>query len=84
MNAADDFNFVEVLEDELAVARRTAARAVDRAAALAELRSHALAVQDVLRRPLRAAEVLQPRDPHDEETRAWLNALVDRIAPEED
>lgn len=79
----NDFDFVAQLEDELTAAREQAARSLDRATALAELRSHALAVAAELRRPLRAADVLQPRDPHDEETRARLSALVDRITREE-
>jgi hypothetical protein len=79
-----DFDFVSQLEDELAESRRTAAHAVDRAAALAELRSHALEVQEALQRPLRAVDVLQPLDPQDEKARARLNALVERITGQED
>jgi len=80
----EDFDFVTQLEDELAESRRTAALAVDRAAALAELRSHALEAQETLQRPLRAIDVLQPLDPQDEKTRARLNALVERITGQED
>lgn len=72
------------LDTEIADARRDAALAVDRVKALVELRSHALAVYEELQRPLYYPDVLQPRDPHDEEERAFLNALVNRIATEED
>jgi len=80
----EDFDAVAALESELAEARRSAARALDRASALAELRSHALAVQEALQRPLRMHEALRPLDPHDEEARARLTALVDRITGQED
>ena len=84
MGSYEDFDAVETLESELAEARRVAARVLDRASALAELRSHALAVQNALQRPLRMKDVLQPLEPHDEEGRARINALVDRITGQED
>lgn len=76
MGAADSFDFLLEVEDELVQAREAAARAVDRADALAQLRSYTLEAQDELQRPVRAADVFQTRD---EERRARLNALADRI-----
>ena len=70
---------LEALEEELDRARDEAARAVDRAAALAALRSHAFEVFDELRRPLYASDVLLPRDPADEKERAYLSGLLLRI-----
>ena len=78
-----DFDFLMHIEDELTQARKTASRAVGRVEALIEFRSHALAKQEQLGRPVYAADVVEPLDPHDEHERAHLNALIDRIAPEE-
>jgi AMMECR1 domain-containing protein len=72
---------LEQLDTEIAHARRDAALAVDRVKALVELRSHALAVYEELQRPLYYPDVL---DSNDEEEKAFLNALVNRIAPGDD
>ena len=80
MNYDDGFDFLTAVEDELASAREAAANAVDRADALARLRTYTLEVQDELRRPLRAVDVFDTRD---EERRARLHALADRITGEE-
>lgn len=69
-------NFLIAVEDELALAREVAAKAIDRADAFAQLRSYTLEVQDELRRPVRASDVF---DTSDEERRARLTALADRI-----
>lgn len=71
---------LDELDDEVDRARQQAARAVDRVQALVELRSHALAVYDELRRPIYFADLFQPQD---EETRAYVNALVNRITEED-
>ena len=76
MGVADSFNFLVEVEDELALAREVAAKAIDRADAFAQLRSYTLEVQDELRRPVRAADVFDTRD---EERRARLTALADRF-----
>lgn len=76
MGAVDSFNFLIEVEDELALAREVATRAVDRADALAQLRSYTLEVQDEQQRPVRAGDVFTTRD---EERRARLMALADRI-----
>jgi hypothetical protein len=82
IGAADDgYDFLMKVEDELALARDAAARAVDRADALAELRSYTLEVEGELRRPVRASEVF---DTKDETRRARLAALADRITREVD
>ena len=72
---------LEQLDTEIARARREAARTVDRVKALVELRSHALAVFDRLNRPLYYADVF---DSTDEEEKAFLNALINRITGSED
>lgn len=76
MNEGDSLDFLIEVEDELAEARRVAAGAVDRADALAQLRSYALETQDELRRPVSASDVFDTRD---EQRRARLSALADRI-----
>ena len=76
MGVADSLDFLIEVEDELAEARRVAAKAIDRADAFAQLRSYTLEVQDELRRPVRASDVF---DTSNEERRARLNALADRI-----
>lgn len=73
-------DLVAMLERELAEARRAAAAAVDRAAALRELRSLALAAGHRYQRPLHSPEDLYDED--DEEARATVAALVARIAGE--
>lgn len=76
MNERDSIDFLIEVEDELAEAREVAAKAIDRADALAQLRSYTLDVQDELQRPVRATDVFDTRD---EERRARLTALADRI-----
>lgn len=76
MNEGDSLNFLIEVEDELAEARRVAAKAIDRADALAQLRSYTLEMQDEMRRPVSASDVF---DTSDEQRRARLNALADRI-----
>jgi hypothetical protein len=67
------------VEDELVAARELAARAVDRADALAQLRSYVIELQDELQRPVRLSEVFETRD---EQKRARLKMLADRIDTE--
>lgn len=74
------FDFLGQVEDELAESRRDLRRTMERTQALAELRSRALEVQQELRRPITERDVFQPRD---EEDRALLDLLVDRITGEE-
>lgn len=50
-------DFLDALEEELRSAREDASKAVDRAEALVELRSRALAVSERLRRPLSPADL---------------------------
>lgn len=69
-------DFLDALEEELTVARTAAAKAVDRAEALVELRSRAIAVSEELRRPLRP-EDLQAHAGSEQE-RAEIAALVAR------
>jgi hypothetical protein len=72
---------LEQLDTEIARARRDAALTVDRVKALVELRSHALEVHERLNRPLYYPDVF---DSNDEEEKAFLNALINRIAGRED
>lgn len=74
------FDFLGQVEDELAESRRDLRRTMERTQALAELRSRALEVQQELRRPITERDVFQPRD---EEDRALLDLLVNRITGEE-
>lgn len=74
------FDFLGQVEDELAESRRDLRRTMERTQALADLRSRALEVQQELRRPITERDVFQPRD---EEDRALLDLLVNRITGEE-
>lgn len=75
--SSDLGDFLDWIEDELASARREAARHVDRAEALAVLRSRALPIAQRLRRPLTPDDVLASS--RDERERAELRALADRV-----
>ena len=75
------FDFLTQVEDELNESRRALRRVLDRTEALAELHSRALRVQQELRRPITERDVFQ--SPRDEEERARLDLLVDRITGEE-
>ena len=69
-------DFLDWIEDELTSARREAAHYIDRAEALAALRSRALPIAQRLRRPLTVDDVFASRD---ERERAELRALADRV-----
>lgn len=70
-------DFLDAVEAQLEAAREAAALAVDRATALAELRSLALAAHHRLQRPLHGPDdLVWPAD--DEERRAAVRALVAR------
>jgi hypothetical protein len=70
-------DFLDWIEVELTPARREAARHIDRAEALAVLRSRALPVAQRLRRPLTVDDVFASS--RDERERAELRALADRV-----
>jgi hypothetical protein len=70
-------DFLDWIEVELTTARREAARHIDRAEALAVLRSRALPVAQRLRRPLTVDDVFASS--RDERERAELRALADRV-----
>jgi hypothetical protein len=70
-------DFVDQLEDELSRQRRLAAAHVDRAEALVALRNRALAVAVELERAISVDDVFDAAQ--DEEERAQLTALVERI-----
>jgi len=70
-------DFLSWIEDELVKERDEAAAHIDRAEALAALRSHALPVAQALRRPLTPEDVLVSDDEH---KRAELRALALRVA----
>jgi hypothetical protein len=70
-------DFLDELDHELGVARDVAARAVDRADALNEFRSRAIAVATVLHRSISAQDVFDAAK--NERERAELRALADRI-----
>lgn len=74
-------DFLDDIERELAEQRRRAAREVDRADALAQLRNRALSVSANLNRAITEKDVFSAAK--DEYQRAELRALADRIAPEE-
>jgi hypothetical protein len=71
-------DFLDWIEDELAKERREAAKHVDRADALATLRSRALPIAQRLRRPLTPDDVFGSSA--NEHERAQLQALADRVA----
>lgn len=81
---------VELIDAELERSRRKLAAVLDRTSALAELRQVAIEIEDARNegRPPRARQaltfdaLLNVRS--DEETRARVEALTRRIAPEED
>lgn len=81
MRFVDTYDALTGVEDELAAAREVATKAVDRADALAQLRSHILELQDEFQRPVRLSEVFETKD---ETQRARLAALADRITREVD
>jgi hypothetical protein len=70
-------DFLDWIEDELANERREATKHVDRADALAALRSRALPIAQRLRRPLTPQDVFASAS--DEHERAQLQALADRV-----
>jgi hypothetical protein len=70
-------DFLDWIEDELALARREATKHVDRADALAALRSRALPIAQRLRRPLTPDDVFKSSS--NEHERAQLQALADRV-----
>lgn len=67
------------LTDELEAARRVAARALDRAAALADLRLRLLEATNRKHRPFTLAELFTEAEDRSERDYAALQALVDRI-----
>jgi hypothetical protein len=69
-------DFLSWIEDELATERDEAAAHIDRAEALAALRSRALPRAQALRRPLTPEDVLVSED---ERERAELRALALRV-----
>jgi hypothetical protein len=73
-------DFLDDLERELVHQRKVAAREVDRADALAQLRNRALSVSTDLGRAITAQDVFSSAK--NEHERAELHALADRIAPE--
>lgn len=70
-------DFLDWIEDELAKERREATNHVDRADALAALRSRALPIAQRLRRPLTPDDVFKSSS--NEHERAQLQALADRV-----
>lgn len=75
-------DFLDDLERELARQRRVASREVDRADALAQLRTRALSVAADLKRPITVEDVFSSAK--DERERAELSALADRITREQE
>lgn len=73
-------DFLDDLERELAAQRRLTAQHVDRAEALAAMRSRALTVAAALNRPITVEDVFNAAN--DERERAELNSLVSRITQE--
>jgi len=72
-----ELDFIDRIEGELALARELASRAADRADALAEIRSRAIAKHDALNRRPTAEEVMQSPTEQD-----VIDALVDRVTQE--
>ena len=74
-------DFLDDLERELVRQRKVAAREVDRADALHQLCNRALSVSADLGRAITAQDVFSSAT--NEQERAELRALADRIAPQE-
>ncbi len=71
-------DLLDVVEAELVAARRAAAAAVDRAQAVRELRSLALAAGQRLQRPLWDLDDLL-EDPDDDQARAERDSILARV-----
>jgi hypothetical protein len=80
MTTYDVGDFLDQLEHELHEQRRLAAHHVDRADALATFRNRALAVAASLNRAITVEDVFDAAQ--DEQERAALHALADRITGE--